>query len=262
MPVNPFAEGAMGAIHEKKDVSISFANYHPQVDVNALGRQLTAADRRKADAVKAQPQYTVSVSTSPSTATPATPATPANYRIGNMPPFPSIPKQPKKTKDEKNAAKAAKTEDEQLRRFQAIEANRAAWGYTKVAVLFFTAMLITWIPSSANRVYSVVHQGEISIPLTFASAFVLPLQGFWNCLIYTTTSLNACKELLGWMGVRKYNNGASSRRGADRRNTYNMDSIAMGRPTRLPSMGEEDKDDSETGSTAELASPVSAERRV
>lgn len=73
------------------------------------------------------------------------------------------------------------------------QADSAAWAYTKVAVLFFVAMMVTWIPSSANRVYSVVHPGEISIGLSFASAFVLPLQGFWNALIYTTTSLRACK---------------------------------------------------------------------
>ena len=87
------------------------------------------------------------------------------------------------------------------RRYAAMEANNAAWSYTKVAVLFFLAMMITWIPSSANRVYSVVHPGQVSLPLQFASAFVLPLQGFWNALIYTTTSLPACKQL--WRQIRE-----------------------------------------------------------
>jgi hypothetical protein len=72
-----------------------------------------------------------------------------------------------------------------------MEANNAAWSYTKVAVLFFTAMLVTWIPSSANRVFSVVHPLEISPQLVFASSFVLPLQGFWNAVIYITTSWSA-----------------------------------------------------------------------
>jgi len=54
-------------------------------------------------------------------------------------------------------------------------------------------MLVTWIPSSANRLYSVVNDGEVSLGLEYAAAFVLPLQGFWNALIYTTTSLAACK---------------------------------------------------------------------
>ncbi|KAM3465209.1 hypothetical protein BB8028_0003g04380 [Beauveria bassiana] len=75
------------------------------------------------------------------------------------------------------------------------ELNNAAWSYTKCAILFFTAILITWIPSSANRVYSVIHQNEISVALEFMSAFVLPLQGFWNAVIYAVTSWAACKHL-------------------------------------------------------------------
>jgi len=86
------------------------------------------------------------------------------------------------------------------RRQAANMADNAAWSYTKVAVLFFVAMMVTWIPSSANRVYSVIHPGEISLGLEFASAFVLPLQGFWNALIYTTTSLPACRAF--WLQIR------------------------------------------------------------
>jgi hypothetical protein len=81
--------------------------------------------------------------------------------------------------------------------YSAMEVNNAVWLYTKVAILFFTAMLVTWIPSSANRVYSVVYPGYISPPLQFASAFVLPLQGFWNAIIYITTSWNACRKFFG-----------------------------------------------------------------
>ncbi|OAA77503.1 GPCR, family 2-like protein [Akanthomyces lecanii RCEF 1005] len=76
------------------------------------------------------------------------------------------------------------------------ELNNAAWSYTKCAILFFTAILITWIPSSANRVYSVIHKNEVSVALEFMSAFVLPLQGFWNAVIYAVTSWAACKNLL------------------------------------------------------------------
>lgn len=75
------------------------------------------------------------------------------------------------------------------------ELNNAAWSYTKCAILFFTAILITWIPSSANRVFSVIHKGEVSVVLGFMSAFVLPLQGFWNAAIYAVTSWSACKNL-------------------------------------------------------------------
>ena len=82
------------------------------------------------------------------------------------------------------------------RRNVTAEANRAAFSYAKVAILFFTAMLVTWIPSSANRVYSLAYPGYISPQLQFASALVLPLQGFWNSVIYTTTSGQASKNFI------------------------------------------------------------------
>lgn len=82
------------------------------------------------------------------------------------------------------------------RKLAVYEANNAAWSYSKCALLFFTALLITWIPSTANRVYSVVNKNEISLGLEYASAFVLPLQGFWNGLIYLFTTRHACKKLI------------------------------------------------------------------
>ena len=75
------------------------------------------------------------------------------------------------------------------------EANSATWPYVKCAMLFFSALLITWIPSSGNRVYTLINHGDVSKPLFFASAFVLPLQGFWNAIIYMFTSWAACKSL-------------------------------------------------------------------
>ncbi|ELQ38555.1 G-protein coupled receptor [Pyricularia oryzae Y34] len=73
------------------------------------------------------------------------------------------------------------------------DATNAAWSYTKCALLFFTAMLVTWLPSSANRVYSVIHANQVNLTLEYMSAFVLPLQGFWNAVIYIVTSWKACK---------------------------------------------------------------------
>jgi hypothetical protein len=75
------------------------------------------------------------------------------------------------------------------------EVNNAAWQYTKCALLFFIVILITWIPSSANRVYSHLHPHESSVTLQYMSAIVLPLQGFWNAVIYAFTSAAACKKL-------------------------------------------------------------------
>ncbi|KAI9154896.1 Cyclic AMP receptor-like protein A [Paramyrothecium foliicola] len=74
--------------------------------------------------------------------------------------------------------------------------NNAAWQYTKCAILFFTVMLITWIPSSANRVYSLTRADGSSGTLEFMSAFVLPLQGFWNAVIYMVTTWSATKNLI------------------------------------------------------------------
>lgn len=86
------------------------------------------------------------------------------------------------------------------RRYAAMEANTAIYSYTKVALMFFCVMMITWIPSSANRVFSVVHKGQVSLPLEYISATVLPLQGFWNAVIYTITSWPAVKAL--WRQLR------------------------------------------------------------
>lgn len=80
------------------------------------------------------------------------------------------------------------------------DANSAAWSYTKCSILFFTAILVTWIPSTANRVYGVVQPDGVSLPLEYISAFVLPLQGFWNAVIYMVTSWKACKTLMDDVG--------------------------------------------------------------
>ncbi len=90
----------------------------------------------------------------------------------------------------------------------AMEANKAAFSYCKCALLFFASLLITWVPSSINRVYSLAHPDVFPFPLLFISAFVLPLQGFWNAAIYIVTSLPACKALLSqildyWAPSRK-----------------------------------------------------------
>ncbi|KAF3768590.1 family A G protein-coupled receptor-like protein [Cryphonectria parasitica EP155] len=76
------------------------------------------------------------------------------------------------------------------------EANNAAWSYARCALLFFTALLITWIPSTVFRVYTVINKNQpISLGLEYTSAFVLPLQGFWNGFIYAFATRRACKRL-------------------------------------------------------------------
>lgn len=46
-----------------------------------------------------------------------------------------------------------------------------------------------------NRVYSLVHPDRVSLPFSYASAIVLPLMGFWNSVIFFTTSWAAVKML-------------------------------------------------------------------
>ncbi|KAK4199901.1 putative G-protein coupled receptor 157 [Triangularia verruculosa] len=124
-----------------------------------------------------------------------------------------------------------------LRRRAAYEANNATWSYAKCSILFFTAMLVTWIPSSANRVYSVVHKNQASLALEYMSAFVLPLQGFWNSIIYIVTSWKACQILWddakAWFGHKdqqlvgdgSFQMMSSARNGFKHDKTYETESM-------------------------------------
>ncbi|EPS43955.1 hypothetical protein H072_2194 [Dactylellina haptotyla CBS 200.50] len=80
-----------------------------------------------------------------------------------------------------------------------MKANAAAWAYTRCAFLFFVGLLITWLPSSLNRVYGFVHPEDQQYGLYVTAALVLPAQGLWNFIIYLTTSWKACK--LMWRDI-------------------------------------------------------------
>ncbi|CAG8006878.1 unnamed protein product, partial [Penicillium nalgiovense] len=111
--------------------------------------------------------------------------------------------------------------DSYAQRRKATEASSAAWAYTKYAMLFFIALLVTWVggyilnsiqfnaapksnlvqvPSTANRVYAFARPNDFSFGLNYASSFVLPLQGFWNSLIYVSISWPAFRTL--WRDLR------------------------------------------------------------
>lgn len=77
-----------------------------------------------------------------------------------------------------------------------VDPNKAALKYTKCALLFFIALIITWVPSTVNRVSTFLHPGEVNFALNYATALVLPLQGLWNSLIYTATSSYGVNSLL------------------------------------------------------------------
>ncbi|KAL8960020.1 MAG: hypothetical protein Q9183_005535 [Haloplaca sp. 2 TL-2023] len=97
-----------------------------------------------------------------------------------------------------------------------------AWLYARVAFLFFLSMLIIWIPSSVNRVYSLVHSTVMNFPLNYVSSLVLPMQGFLNAIVYIITSQSACRDL--WNSLR----GRSTMpwRHLSRKENHNMTPLA------------------------------------
>ncbi|KAK4942173.1 hypothetical protein LTR10_018065 [Elasticomyces elasticus] len=78
---------------------------------------------------------------------------------------------------------------------QVVDANKATLSYCKTAMLFFVALICTWVPSTVNRLYTLVHPNDPKFGLEFSSGLLLPLQGCWNTVIYVVTSLPACKAL-------------------------------------------------------------------
>ncbi|KAF5000596.1 hypothetical protein FGRMN_1628 [Fusarium graminum] len=109
---------------------------------------------------------------------------------------------------------AAKSPSSTMTRLRAVKSNASLklkrldpvkMAYLRTSFIFGFAVLITWIPSSINRLYSLTHQDKISFSLSVASGCVLPLQGVWNALIYFTTSWKTfCEELritrAKWLG--------------------------------------------------------------
>ncbi|KAJ5219746.1 G protein coupled receptor family protein [Penicillium chermesinum] len=73
--------------------------------------------------------------------------------------------------------------------------DQEAWLYARIAFMFFLVLLITWIPTSVNRVYTLVKPNAKNFGLNYASSFVFPLQGFWNSVIYVISSQSACRRL-------------------------------------------------------------------
>ncbi|KAF4556069.1 Hypothetical protein D9617_1g079440 [Elsinoe fawcettii] len=80
--------------------------------------------------------------------------------------------------------------------------NPEAWLYARVAFLFYIALILIWVPSSVNRVYSLVHPGKVSWELSYVAGFMFPLQGFWNLVVYVITSRTACRNLFKDLSYR------------------------------------------------------------
>ena len=105
------------------------------------------------------------------------------------------------------------------------ETNPEAWLYARVAILFFIAMIITWVPSSINRVWQMANPNVINFPLNYAASLVFSLQGVWNVVVYILTSQSACQRLAYQMFSR------SARRNKSR--------LTNGSPERYPTGGKQ-----------------------
>lgn len=65
--------------------------------------------------------------------------------------------------------------------------------YLRTSFLFALSVLVTWIPSSLNRIHSWV-DGQSPYEYHVATAAVLPLQGLWNAVIFFVTSWNVIQR--------------------------------------------------------------------
>ncbi|KIV97814.1 hypothetical protein PV10_01520 [Exophiala mesophila] len=97
-----------------------------------------------------------------------------------------------------------------------LDANKATLSYCKTSLLFFFALLCTWVPSTINRVHALIKPDANIFGFDLASSIVLPLQGFWNFIIYVVTSFAACKAIFrrlrfesGLFPSRRQNNNPS-----------------------------------------------------
>ncbi|KAM0638901.1 hypothetical protein ACHAQF_007233 [Verticillium nonalfalfae] len=96
--------------------------------------------------------------------------------------------------------------------------------YLRTSFIFAISILVTWTPSSINRVNDLVNPGQVSFGLNVATAIVLPLQGVWNAVIYFMTSWTTVKEeyrrLMHRRSVRRLDSRDDSRGRSARLNIF------------------------------------------
>ncbi|KAH6854081.1 hypothetical protein B0I37DRAFT_21732 [Chaetomium sp. MPI-CAGE-AT-0009] len=79
--------------------------------------------------------------------------------------------------------------------------------YLRTSFVFALSILVTWTPSSINRVYSLAYPARTSYGLNLASAVVLPLQGLWNAIIFAATSWHILRD--EWVESRRRGRGCA-----------------------------------------------------
>ncbi|KUL87490.1 hypothetical protein ZTR_04592 [Talaromyces verruculosus] len=74
----------------------------------------------------------------------------------------------------------------------------------------FNKEATTKVPSTINRVYSLIYPDDAIFGLEFVSSFVLPLQGFWNSIIYIAVSWSTVMEFVDRFRARRQSPSSSS----------------------------------------------------
>jgi hypothetical protein len=111
--------------------------------------------------------------------------------------------------------------------------------YLRTSFLFALSVLVTWIPSSLNRIHSWLF-GRSPFEYHAATAAVLPLQGLWNAVIFFVTSWRPLKE---W-----YRNSREDHTLQDREMIQTRDE----HDEQIGRSGESFLDDTDSGSDVEL----------
>ena len=103
----------------------------------------------------------------------------------------------------------AKSDNARHRLTASQSANRAAISYFKVALLMFVALMVVWVPSTVNRLYTLIQPEKESFVLSFLAAGVLPMQGGWNAAVFIGTSWSEIKR-----SFMELHNGRQERKGS------------------------------------------------
>ncbi|CAM1506028.1 Fc.00g056690.m01.CDS01 [Cosmosporella sp. VM-42] len=88
------------------------------------------------------------------------------------------------------------------------------FAYLRTSFIFAISILVTWTPSSINRVNGLINPNNSSYGLNIATAVVLPLQGVWNTAIYFMTSWSKVKEEYRALRARQSARRLDSRQGS------------------------------------------------
>ncbi|EGX96223.1 cAMP receptor-like protein, putative [Cordyceps militaris CM01] len=142
------------------------------------------------------------------------------------------------------------------RRFTVADPVKRA--YLRTSFLFAISVLVTWIPSSMNRIHGWI-DGQSPYEFHVATAAVLPLQGLWNCIIFFVTSWNVLQ--------RHRRNTAASAAATEAIDRFHQDSAQRttarasyghGDPRRYDSHSETDLGD---GDSRTISSDIELQRR-